>query len=223
MRQIHNPNLDYLRRKVVHKKIVEASKKITACPHCGFVNGRHSERGSFIKMRFTGVVKKAVGAVLKIAHGEPVQGDHLLEFENARENKELQNLVTAVKFNLMDPIKVQNLFRRIKQEVRAHQTPSVPLLLQDVPLLMVRAEEQRHPLDLLMRRIPVPPVCIRPSVVSELKSGTNEDDLTMKLTEIMMVNDVLKKHKRDGAPMKTISETWDHLQVDLAIVGSSIA
>ncbi|KAH7729808.1 RNA polymerase Rpb1 [Aphelenchoides avenae] len=188
MRQIHNPNLDYLRRKVVHKKVVEASKKISTCPHCGFLNG---------------VVKKAVGAVLKIAHGEPIKDDYLQEFENARENKELQNLVPAVKFNLMDPMKVQNLFRRIKQE--------------DVPLLMVRAEEKRHPIDLLMRRIPVPPVCIRPSVVSELKSGTNEDDLTMKLTEIMMVNEVLKKHKRDGAPMKTISETWDHLQVQCAL------
>jgi DNA-directed RNA polymerase III subunit RPC1 len=46
-----------------------------------------------------------------------------------------------------------------------------------------------------------------------LKSGSTEDDLTMKLTEIMLINDILKKHKRDGAPMKTIYETWDHLQV----------
>ena len=38
----------------------------------------------------------------------------------------------------------------------------------------------------------------------------------MKLTEIMLVNDVLKKHKRDGAPFKTICETWDHLQVHFA-------
>lgn len=35
----------------------------------------------------------------------------------------------------------------------------------------------------------------------------------MKLTEIMLINDILKKHKKDGAPMKTICETWDHLQV----------
>lgn len=78
---------------------------------------------------------------------------------------------------------------------------------------MVGADDSKHPMDLLMTRVPVPPVCIRPSVVSELKSGTNEDDLTMKLTEIMLINDVIKKHKRDGAPMKTIAETWDHLQV----------
>lgn len=43
----------------------------------------------------------------------------------------------------------------------------------------------------------------------------------MKLTEIMLVNDVLKKHKRDGAPFKTICETWDHLQVHFAFRGAS--
>lgn len=77
---------------------------------------------------------------------------------------------------------------------------------------MVGADESKQPVDLIMARVPVPPVCIRPSIVSDLKAGTNEDDLTMKLTEIMLINDVLKRHKRDGAPMKTISETWDHLQ-----------
>lgn len=78
---------------------------------------------------------------------------------------------------------------------------------------MVGADEMKHPVNLLTKKIPVPPVCIRPSVVSELKAGTNEDDLTMKLTEILLVNDVIKKHKSVGSPMKTISETWDHLQV----------
>ena len=79
---------------------------------------------------------------------------------------------------------------------------------------MVGSDEQlKHPVNMLLQRIPVPPVCIRPSVISEIKAGTTEDDLTMKLTEIMLINDILKKHKRDGATMKTISETWEHLQV----------
>lgn len=84
---------------------------------------------------------------------------------------------------------------------------------QDIPVLMVRSGEEKHPNDLLLTRMPVPPVCIRPSVVSEVKSGTTEDDVTMKLMEIMLTNDVLKKHKRDGAPSKTLFETWEHLQV----------
>lgn len=39
MRQIQNPNLDYLRRKIIHKKMVDASKKITFCSKCGSFNG----------------------------------------------------------------------------------------------------------------------------------------------------------------------------------------
>uniref|UniRef100_A0A5K3FYM9 DNA-directed RNA polymerase subunit n=1 Tax=Mesocestoides corti TaxID=53468 RepID=A0A5K3FYM9_MESCO len=35
-----------------------------------------------------------------------------------------------------------------------------------------------HPRNLILERIPVPPNAIRPSVISEVKSGTNEDDLT---------------------------------------------
>jgi DNA-directed RNA polymerase III subunit RPC1 len=95
LRQLHNPNLDYLRRKVLHKRIVEASKKISHCPHCGFQNG---------------VVKKAVGAVLKIAHGDPVKTECLSDFEAARENKELQNLIPASSTRLHSSI------RRVRTE-----------------------------------------------------------------------------------------------------------
>lgn len=83
---------------------------------------------------------------------------------------------------------------------------------------MVGADKCKHPVDMLTTRIAVPPVCIRPSVISDVKAGTNEDDLTMKLTEIMLINDVIKKHKRDGGPMKTLSETWDHLQVSFLFI-----
>jgi DNA-directed RNA polymerase III subunit RPC1 len=78
---------------------------------------------------------------------------------------------------------------------------------------MVQTESAKHPVDLLLTRIPVPPVCIRPSVVSETRSGTTEDDLTVKLTEIMLINSTLKNNKHGGLPMKTVAENWDILQV----------
>lgn len=40
LRQIQNPNLDYLRRKAIHKKMLELSKKITVCLQCGYQNGK---------------------------------------------------------------------------------------------------------------------------------------------------------------------------------------
>lgn len=63
---------------------------------------------------------------------------------------------------------------------------------EDIPLLLMNPESGK-PSDLILTRLLVPPLCIRPSVVSDLKSGTNEDDLTMKLTEIIFLNDVIKK------------------------------
>lgn len=63
---------------------------------------------------------------------------------------------------------------------------------EDIPLLLMNPESGK-PSDLILTRLLVPPLCIRPSVISDLKSGTNEDDLTMKLTEIIFLNDVIKK------------------------------
>lgn len=190
LRQLSNPNLDYLKRKAIHKRIITASKKVTQCPHCFHKNG---------------VVKKAVGAVLKIAHAEQIPAEKYPEFANAAQgNRELQQLLTKSKFVLLNPLEVQNILSKVK--------------LEDIPILMARSIGGcNHPTDVLFTRIPVPPCCIRPSVISEVKSGTTEDDITMKLSEIMLINDIIRKHKQDGAPIKVISEAWDHLQVQCAL------
>ncbi|KAF8382261.1 rpc-1 [Pristionchus pacificus] len=189
MKQISNPNLDYLRRKALHKKIVAASKKITICINCGAKNG---------------VVKKAVGAVLKIVHSHSIPASQEKEYSAAiDDNAELGSLLSKGKFILLTPLAVHKILSNVDE--------------RDIPILMCRSGERRNPSDVLLTRIPVPPNCIRPSVVSEVKSGTTEDDLTMKLSEIMLINDVLDKHKRDGAPIKTVNETWDHLQIQCAL------
>jgi len=43
MRQLQNPNLDYIRRKALQKKIVAASKKTKYCPYCGYLCGKFHE------------------------------------------------------------------------------------------------------------------------------------------------------------------------------------
>jgi DNA-directed RNA polymerase III subunit RPC1 len=45
------------------------------------------------------------------------------------------------------------------------------IILQDILLLLVNPECGR-PEDMIVQRVLVPPVCIRPSVVSEVKTGT---------------------------------------------------
>ena len=58
-----------------------------------------------------------------------------------------------------------------------------------------------RPENLVLNALLVPPTPIRPSVAVEAPggAGTNEDDLTIKLQEIIDVNESLKKALREGA------------------------
>ena len=47
----------------------------------------------------------------------------------------------------------------------------------------------------------------------DLGGGSNEDDLTVKLQEILDVNASVKAALDNGANVKMIMENWDFLQV----------
>lgn len=79
-------------------------------------------------------------------------------------------------------MKVLDLFERIKDE-------DVALFDMDKDIC--------KPVDLLITHIPVPPSCIRPSVA--VSQGTsNEDDLTIKLVEILQLNSNIKMSIQEG-------------------------
>ncbi|RCN46647.1 RNA polymerase Rpb1, domain 5 [Ancylostoma caninum] len=189
LRLISNPNLDYNRRKAIHKQIVTLCKKTNPCPRCGKHNG---------------LVKKVSGTAMKIAYSHAITEESSLEYSTATAaNSDLSTVLFKAKFTLLNPLRVQKLFNNIPEE--------------DIVIVMARSGEIKHPSDLLLTRIPVPPVCVRPSVLSDVKSGTTEDDITMKLSEIILINEMLRKHKADGAPVKTVTEAWDHLQIQVAL------
>nr|XP_033798341.1 DNA-directed RNA polymerase III subunit RPC1 isoform X2 [Geotrypetes seraphini] len=191
---LKRPGLTYLQKRGLKKKIADKCKKKNSCHHCGAFNGS---------------VKKC--GLLKIIHEkyktnkkvmDPVVSYFLQSFETAIEhNKEVESLLGKAQENL-NPLAVLNLLRRVPAE--------------DVPLLLMNPEAGK-PSDLILTRLLVPPLCIRPSVISDLKSGTNEDDLTMKLTEIIFLNDVIKKHRITGAKTQMIMEDWDFLQLQCAL------
>jgi DNA-directed RNA polymerase III subunit RPC1 len=72
-------------------------------------------------------------------------------------NREIESAVSNGLAHIFNPLEVLHLLERIPEE--------------DIPLLVMNASCGR-PKDLILTRIPVPPLCIRPSVVSDLKSGT---------------------------------------------------
>jgi DNA-directed RNA polymerase III subunit RPC1 len=59
----------------------------------------------------------------------------------------------------------------------------------------------------------VPPVAIRPSVPMDAGGGSNEDDLTVKLQEIIAMNTTLRVALSRATPPRMLMENWDFLQV----------
>ncbi|QQP55000.1 DNA-directed RNA polymerase subunit, partial [Caligus rogercresseyi] len=70
----------------------------------------------------------------------------------------------------------------------------------DIPLLLMNLESA-HPKDMILTRL--------------------ADDTTMKLTEIVFLNDVIMKHRLSGATAKMIQDDWDFLQLQSALYFNS--
>ncbi|XP_077989635.1 DNA-directed RNA polymerase III subunit RPC1-like [Glandiceps talaboti] len=191
---LKKPSLSYLQKRGMRKKVNEKARKIQYCPHCGALNGQVKKCG-LLK-----IVHEKYKSSRKIV--DPVVSEFQSSFGTAIDhNKEIEALLSRAQESL-NPLVVLNLFKRIPDE--------------DMPLLMMNLEAAR-PQELILTRLPVPPLCIRPSVVTDLKSGTNEDDITVKLTEIIFLNDVIQRHKQTGAKMSMIMEDWDFLQLQCAL------
>jgi DNA-directed RNA polymerase III subunit RPC1 len=74
-----------------------------------------------------------------------------------------------------------------------------------------------RPDSLVMWAVPVPPVPIRPSVPQESGGGSTEDDITIKLQEIVEMNNALRLALEKGATMKMVEEDWEFLQIQVAL------
>lgn len=73
-------------------------------------------------------------------------------------NKELsQSIGPSSLIQELNPVEVLHLFKNIPKD--------------DIPLLGMTSEDS-DPANLIITRVYVPPACIRPSVASEIKSGT---------------------------------------------------
>jgi DNA-directed RNA polymerase III subunit RPC1 len=87
-------------------------------------------------------------------------------------NRELESVVSNGLAHIFNPLEVLHLLEHIPEE--------------DIPLLVMNASCGR-PKDLILTRIPVPPLCIRPSVVSDLKSGTYVCTLLFQLNVLISI------------------------------------
>jgi len=187
LKYFRNPRFETLQRRALHKKISDTCKRCKVCPYCSAPQG---------------VVKRA-GTTLKIVHEKYAKNPDLLdefkqEFDEAmKHNDQLKQFLPKVQDDL-NPIRVLSLFERITAE--------------DCELLDIYG----RPEHLILTHLPVPPVCIRPSVDMESTGGSNEDDITMKLMQIIENNNTLRKCLQDGEGVQQTMEVWDGLQVQCA-------
>eukprot|EP01122_Echinamoeba_exundans_P014370 TRINITY_DN648_c0_g2_i2.p1 TRINITY_DN648_c0_g2~~TRINITY_DN648_c0_g2_i2.p1 ORF type:complete len:1235 (+),score=315.80 TRINITY_DN648_c0_g2_i2:2830-6534(+) len=101
----------------------------------------------------------------------------------------------------MNPLRVKRIFEKIIPE-------DCELLAMDPRLA--------RPEWMLLENLPVPPACIRPSVAMDAQGGSNEDDLTMRLQEILLLNQVVAGDIAKGPIAATLLEKWESLQFSIA-------
>lgn len=188
----------YLERKAIHEQIIKLCKKQKLCPYCKAFNGQIKKTGCYkILSQNVAVKQKSKNATTVSYTKEQVQ--QMLKFKTIIEaNPDLEELLEKQTHELLDPIVVLDLFRRIPE--------------RDIPFLLIN---DARPEDLIMTRMPVPPSCIRPTVVSD--ENTNEDDLTILLSETNLLADVIEKRRATGAIPSLVMEAWDFLQLEIAL------
>ncbi|XP_041451334.1 DNA-directed RNA polymerase III subunit RPC1 [Drosophila obscura] len=194
-KKLHNPNFSYLGKKALHAQMLAKAKKVTKCPHCGTANGGVKKGPGLLKILYDPYKGRKVDSLFTSNMDEMLRST---EF-NRDLNLTLSNYSTAEE---LTPLMVLDLFEQIPQS--------------DVALLGM-CSRGAHPKHLIVTRVFVPPACIRPSVLSEVKAGTTEDDLTMKQSEILLINDVIQRHMATGGKIELIYEDWDFLQLHVAL------
>jgi DNA-directed RNA polymerase III subunit RPC1 len=191
---LRKPGIDALQKNSIFKKIVEKCKKCHVCPRCGAFNGS---------------VKKLSNVhTLKLIHerykDKRADHDRAVFFQKLGHAvqclPELSQHLSKAQEDL-SPIFVLELFKRITDE--------------DSELLWMNPVFGR-PEHLLLSSILVPPVPIRPSVAMDNGAGSNEDDLTVKMQEILGVNTALAGAFNQGATVKMMVTDWNFLQVQVA-------
>eukprot|EP00668_Euglena_longa_P046630 GGOE01062315.1.p1 GENE.GGOE01062315.1~~GGOE01062315.1.p1 ORF type:complete len:1429 (-),score=496.78 GGOE01062315.1:79-4365(-) len=189
LRLLRKKDLHSISRKGIARKVEDLCKKKTECPWCGATNGNVRK---LQQMRMA-------HEKYKVKHREETAEEFVAMFSNAADyNADLKPHIGKAMDDLT-PLVTLNLFDKMEPE--------------DIELLDM-SPALSHPRDLIVTHMGVPPSCIRPSVpASTFQAGSTEDDLTMKLGEILQYNRQIAESIEKGAPFSKVTELWDFLQL----------
>jgi DNA-directed RNA polymerase III subunit RPC1 len=189
-----------LRRTQICKKVNDQCRKTKTCYSCGSINGQVKKAGphplKLIHDRFktfnSSNAAKKLPPVAKILFEKSLN--------DARKNNPEIDKHAKKAVDDLNPLRVLNLFKQITAS--------------DCELLGMNPAEGRPEL-FLWQYVPAPPVAIRPSVPQD--GSSTEDDITVKLCDIVHINTLIKEGLKKGLPVQTILEQWDFLQVQIAM------
>ncbi|TGZ83978.1 beta and beta-prime subunits of DNA dependent RNA-polymerase [Ascodesmis nigricans] len=198
LKMLRTPGIDNLRRNGICKKVNEQCKKTKMCFYCGAINGVVKKSGPLKISHDKFRAFNSSTAAKKVPPEEKVAFDKSFQ-EAKRTNADLDKHVKKAMDDL-NPLKVLNLFKQISPE--------------DCELLGMNPSEGR-PEMFIWQYVPAPPVCIRPSVQQD--SASNEDDLTVKLTEIIFMSSLIRTSLSQGKPIQNLMEQWDYMQAQIAM------
>ncbi|KDR83341.1 hypothetical protein GALMADRAFT_235418 [Galerina marginata CBS 339.88] len=191
LKRFRRPVLENIQRQALSKAVNGMARKVVYCPYCSATNGAVKKAGALKIIHDKFRAKKTADELEKFK----------MTFASAVEaQKELGMYINKAVHEDLNPLKVLDLFRRISDE--------------DCELLGLHPEWGR-PEEFIWQYISVPPVCIRPSVAQD--GASNEDDLTVKLTEIVFTNQLIKSGLAKGAPTPQFMEQWEFLQLSVAM------
>ena len=98
--------------------------------------------------------------------------------------------------NRLNPSEIRDRFERMTDD--------------DCRMLGINPDYAR-PEWMILTVLPIPPVCVRPSIT--LDSGVrSEDDMTHKLVDIIRINQRLRENIEAGAPQLIVEDLWELLQ-----------
>lgn len=188
------------------REVWEKSRKIHTCFHC---------------QRRNGTVKKV--AALKIIHypNENKPSAKKKDEDEEEDDNDVDDLMSFVDPALHMAVKSTPDLRKHILKAADDLNPLRVLQIfqcvpaEDVQLLDMDPQIGR-PERMLVQNLPVPPLCIRPTVCQDPSRGSTEDDLTVKASEIVQYNTLIGQILDMGESMSgNLFETWDHLQYEI--------
>lgn len=185
--KLKNKNMNEAAKVNIFKKIIEVCKRMKICDNCKSYNG---------------TVKALPGYATLIIHDK----------YNLKEKSSIENIKEEYKSARMLIKDVDTSFNRIFEDMTAMKVFSLfsKIKKEDIQFFLMDSSSN-SPIDLLVQNVIVPPLPIRPSVQCGFNIS-NEDDLTMKLLDMMYLNKIIKNNINDSNNTMNLIEHWNLLQ-----------